>query len=243
MTKLNIPKISIITVTYNAGIMLEKTLNSIQKQQYGNKETIVVDGKSTDNSLTVIQRYTGNGTVTQWSSEPDKGIYDAMNKGVNRCSGQWVIFMNAGDTFASDDVLQQVFSNEWDDVDIVYGDVVKDEHIKTAPEHYHLYHRMLFCHQCVFVRRQCLVDIPFDISHRLSADYKFFIQKYQKGARFQYISTPIAIFDTTGVSNSKRSSGLYDNIRVVCETIPVPQRIKFVARLAVPYIMCRLKGK
>lgn len=108
MTKLNIPKISIITVTYNAGIMLEKTLNSIQKQQYGNKETIVVDGKSTDNSLTVIQRYTGNGTVTQWSSEPDKGIYDAMNKGVNRCSGQWVIFMNAGDTFASDDVLQQV---------------------------------------------------------------------------------------------------------------------------------------
>lgn len=144
MTKLNIPKISIITVTYNAGIMLEKTLNSIQKQQYGNKETIVVDGKSTDNSLTVIQRYTGNGTVTQWSSEPDKGIYDAMNKGVNRCSGQWVIFMNAGDTFASDDVLQQVFSNEWDDVDIVYGDVVKDEHIKTAPEHYYLYHRMLF---------------------------------------------------------------------------------------------------
>ena len=86
MTKLNIPKISIITVTYNAGIMLEKTLNSIQKQQYGNKETIVVDGKSTDNSLTVIQRYTGNGRVTQWSSEPDKGIYDAMNKGVNRCS-------------------------------------------------------------------------------------------------------------------------------------------------------------
>ena len=99
------------------------------------------------------------------------------------------------------------------------------------------------CHQCVFVRRQCLVDIPFDIHHRLSADYKFFIQQYQQGARFQYINMPIAIFDTTGVSNSKRSSGLFDNIKVVCETIPFPQRIKFVARLAVPYIMCRLKGK
>ena len=73
MTKLNIPKISIITVTYNAGIMLEKTLNSIQKQQYGNKETIVVDGKSTDNSLTVIQRYTGNGTVTQWAHPINPG--------------------------------------------------------------------------------------------------------------------------------------------------------------------------
>ena len=166
-----------------------------------------------------------------------------MNKGVSRCSGQWVIFMNAGDTFATDDVLHQVFSNKWDAADIVYGDVVKDNHVKAAPAHYRLYHRMLFCHQCVFVRRQCLVDIPFDIHHRLSADYKFFIQQYQQGARFQYINMPIAIFDTTGVSNSKRSSGLFDNIKVVCETIPFPQRIKFVARLAVPYIMCRLKGK
>lgn len=243
MTELNIPKVSIITVTYNAGVMLEKTLDSIQKQQYGNKETIVVDGKSTDNSLAIIQHYADQGTVTQWSSEPDKGIYDAMNKGVNRCSGQWVIFMNAGDTFATDDVLHQVFSNKWDAADIVYGDVVKDNHVKAAPAHYRLYHRMLFCHQCVFVRRQCLVDIPFDIHHRLSADYKFFIQQYQQGARFQYINMPIAIFDTTGVSNSKRSSGLFDNIKVVCETIPFPQRIKFIARLAVPYIMCRLKGK
>ena len=242
-TENNLPKVSIVTVTFNAGPLLEKTLGNLQMQDYPNKEIVVVDGKSTDDTVITIKRYAHSGTITTWVSEPDRGIYDAMNKGVGMATGEWVIFMNAGDVFAADDVLRRVFCQDLTDADVVYGDVVKDGNVKKAPESYYLYHRMLFCHQCVFVRRQCLVDIPFDISHRLSADYKFFIQQYQRGARFQYINTPIAIFDTTGVSNSKRSSGLYDNIRVVCETIPVPQRIKFVARLAVPYIMCRLKGK
>ena len=233
--------ISIITICYNAASDLEKTIKSVAAQKFKDFEYIVIDGKSKDSTLNIIKQ--NEDVISKWVSEPDKGIYDAMNKGAKMCTGEWVIFMNAGDTFATDDVLHQVFSNKWDAADIVYGDVVKDNHVKTAPVHYRLYHRMLFCHQCVFVRRQCLVDIPFDIHHRLSADYKFFIQQYQQGARFQYINMPIAIFDTTGVSNSKRSSGLFDNIKVVCETIPFPQRIKFVARLAVPYIMCRLKGK
>ena len=115
--------------------------------------------------------------------------------------------------------------------------------MKAAPRQYRLYHRMLFCHQSVLTRRSCLLTTPFDIRHRLSADFKFFLLQYQRGARFQYVPLPVAVFDTGGVSNRSRSKGLLDNIRVVCEVIPFPQRLLFVARLAVPYLMCRLRGK
>ena len=158
-------------------------------------------------------------------------------------SGEWVIFMNAGDVFAADDVLRRVFCQPLADADVVYGDVVKDGNVKKAPESYYLYHRMIFCHQCVFTRRDSLISTPFDIKHRLSADFKSFIELYQKGARFRYVNLPIAIFDTGGVSNSHRSKGLRDNISVVWETIPMPQRLKFIMRLGVPYLMCRLRGK
>ncbi|HBK29667.1 MAG TPA: glycosyltransferase, partial [Parabacteroides sp.] len=104
------PKISIVTVTCNAGLLLEKTFASIEKLKYDNKELIVVDGLSTDNTMAIIKRYSERGIITSYVSERDNGIYDAMNKGVRMCSGEWVIFMNAGDAFASDDVLQRVFS-------------------------------------------------------------------------------------------------------------------------------------
>lgn len=203
------PRVSIITVTYNAESLLERTLQS-----------------------GLVQRYA------------DKGIYDAMNKGVRMATGDWILFMNAGDTFASDDVLQRLFDAvDPAQADVVYGDVVKGGVVKAAPRQYRLYHRMLFCHQSVLTRRSCLLTTPFDVRHRLSADFKFFLLQYQQGARFQYVPLPVAVFDTGGVSNRSRSKGLLDNIRVVCEVIPFPQRLLFVARLAVPYLMCRLRGK
>lgn len=237
------PKVSIITVTYNASLLLEKTLSNLEKQKYDNKEIIVVDGQSSDDTMMIVKRYAEVGLVSSYVSERDKGIYDAMNKGAKMCTGEWVIFMNAGDVFASDDVLQQVFGKQELEVDIVYGDVMKNGQVKKAPDNYYLYHRMIFCHQSVFVRRSCLLNIPFDIKHKMSADFKFFIQQYQHHARFMYVGIPISIFDTSGVSNNQRSKGLYDNIRVVCETIPFPQRISFVMRLLVPYIIGRLRGK
>lgn len=234
------PLVSVITVTYNVVSQLEKTLSSIESQQYTPIETIVVDGKSTDGTVDIIRKHEEH--IAKWVSEPDGGIYDAMNKGVRMANGEWVIFMNAGDTFASDDVLQKIFEKQ-QDADIIYGDVLKDGSVKKAPEHYYLYHRMLFCHQSSLTRRQLLLGCPFDTSHRLSADLKFFLTQYLRKAKFKYVNLPIADFDTTGVSNSRRSTGLRDNMRVVKETIPMPQRLKFTLRLMVPYIMCRLKGK
>lgn len=236
------PKVSVITVTFNAASMLERTLQSVEKQNYKALETIIVDGGSKDGTVDIIRRHSAN--ITRWVSEPDGGIYDAMNKGLRMASGEWVIFMNAGDTFAGDDVLDKIFSqSQQNDADIIYGDVLKDGKVKKAPSEYYLYHRMLFCHQSSLSRRSILLSCPFDTSHRLSADLKFFLTQYLHHARFHYVDFPIANFDTSGVSNSRRSTGLKDNMRVVSETIPMPMRLKFLLRLMVPYVMCKIKGK
>lgn len=237
-------RISIITATYNSASTVADTFESVLKQTYKDIDYFVIDGGSSDRTLDIIKEYQPKfGGRMHYISEKDRGIYDAMNKGVGMATGEWVIFMNAGDVFAADDVLRRVFCQPLADADVVYGDVVKDGNVKKAPESYYLYHRMIFCHQCVFTRRDSLISTPFDIRHRLSADFKSFIELYQKGARFRYVNLPIAIFDTGGVSNSHRSKGLRDNISVVWETIPMPQRLKFIMRLGVPYLMCRLRGK
>lgn len=235
------PKVSVITVTFNAADMLEKTLRSVEAQQYVPMEIIIVDGKSTDGTLDIIHRHESR--ITKWVSEPDNGIYDAMNKGVRMATGEWVLFMNAGDTFASDDVLQRVFSENRDSFGVLYGDVVKDGGVKKAPSEYYLYHRMLFCHQSSLTRRRLLLRSPFDTNHRLSADYKFFIVKYLGGIKFGYVGFPIANFDTTGVSNARRSLGLFDNMKVIHEIIPFPTSLQLILHLLVPYIMCKLRGK
>lgn len=235
------PAVSVITVTYNAAGMLERTLRSVESQQYEAKELIVVDGHSTDGTPGIIRSHEAG--ISRWVSEPDGGIYDAMNKGVGMAAGEWVVFMNAGDTFAADDVLRRIFARRHDGAGIIYGDVVKDGGVKKAPPEYRPYHRMLFCHQSSLTRRQLLLDCPFDTAHRYSADLKFFLTQYYRHARFEYVGLPIADFDTTGVSNSHRSAALLDNMRVVCETMPLPLRLKSVARLMVPWLMCRMRGK
>ncbi len=243
LSSMSQPRVTIVTVTYNAGELLPRTLDSLCRQQYGQKEIIVVDGRSTDGTVDIIRQYADR--IDRWVSEPDGGIYDAMNKGVRMATGEWIVFMNAGDTFAADDVLGRVFSAEWptDKADIIYGDVMKDGQVKVAPDTYRLYHRMLFCHQSAIVRRSELMDSPFDIRHRLSADLKFFITRYRRGARFLHVGIPVADFDTSGVSNSHRSAGLADNIRVMAEAMPWTLRVQSVLRLLVPYVVCRLRGK
>ncbi len=237
------PRVTVITVTYNAGQLLVRTLDNLRCQQYAPMEVIVVDGQSTDGTVDAIRH--ADDIVSCWVSEPDGGIYDAMNKGVRMATGEWIVFMNAGDTFAADDVLSRVFSGKWptEKADIIYGDVMKDGQVKTAPDTYRLYHRMLFCHQSAIVRRSQLVETPFDTRHRLSADLKFFITRYRRGARFLHVGLPIADFDTSGVSNSHRSAGLGDNIRVMAEVMPWSRRIQSILRLLVPYVVCRLRGK
>lgn len=231
--------VTIITVCRNHAKELEKTIQSVENQTWQKKEYIVIDGASTDETLEVIQQH--GGSITQWISEPDQGIYDAMNKGIRLAQGQWVIFMNAGDTFASTDTLQRVFQ-ESQEADVIYGDVIKGEHVKKA-EPPHNAHRMFFCHQSAFVKTSCLREFPFDTTHRMSADFKQIKQLYLSGKTFRQLDFPVAVFDTQGVSNTSRSAGLYDNIRVIRETDSFWEQVRLLPRLYFTYLFCKIRGK
>ena len=231
--------VTIITVCRNHAQELERTIRSVESQTWQEKEYLVIDGASTDDSLDVIKAH--EASITRWVSEPDQGIYDAMNKGVKMAQGEWVIFMNAGDTFAGDDTLQRVFGSP-QDADVIYGDVIKGELVKKAEAPRNA-HRMFYCHQSAFVRTSCLREFPFDIRHRMSADFKQVKQLFLSGKRFRQLDFPMANFDTQGVSNRNRSAGLYDNIQVIRETDRLWEQVRLLPRLWITYLICRIRGK
>lgn len=231
--------VTIITVCRNHAQELERTIRSVESQTWQEKEYLVIDGASTDETPNVIKAH--EASITRWVSEPDQGIYDAMNKGVKMAQGEWVIFMNAGDTFASNDTLQRVFGNP-QDADVIYGDVIKGELVKKAEAPRNA-HRMFYCHQSAFVRTRCLREFPFDIRHRMSADFKQVKQLYLSGKTFRQLDFPVANFDTQGVSNRNRSAGLYDNIQVIRETDNLWEQVKLLPRLYFTYLLCKIRGK
>ena len=238
--------VTIITVCRNHAKELERTIRSVESQTWQEKEYLVIDGASTDDTLDVIKAH--EASITRWVSEPDHGIYDAMNKGVRMAQGEWVIFMNAGDTFAGDDTLQKVFSlstshsSLLQDADVIYGDVIKGKLVKKAEAPRNA-HRMFYCHQSAFVRTSCLREFPFDIRHRMSADFKQVKQLFLSGKRFRQLDFPVANFDTQGVSNRNRSAGLYDNIQVIRETDRLWEQVRLLPRLWITYLICRIRGK
>lgn len=231
--------VTIITVCRNHAQELERTIRSVESQTWQEREYLVIDGASTDDTLDVIKAH--EASITRRVSEPDQGIYDAMNKGVRMARGEWVIFMNAGDTFASDDTLQRVFGSP-QNADVIYGDVIKGELVKKAEAPRNA-HRMFYCHQSAFVRTRCLREFPFDIRHRMSADFKQVKQLYLSGKTFLQLDFPVANFDTQGVSNRNRSAGLYDNIQVIRETDSLWEQMKLLPRLYFTYLLCKIRGK
>lgn len=196
------PKITVITVCYNAADVIEPTILSVICQDYGDVEYIVIDGASTDGTVDIISSYSGN--ISRWISEPDKGIYHAMNKGISLASGDYVIFMNAGDRFFSPAALSRFFSSavDYQGVDILYGDTlceVGDRYYKRRPSHSG--NHIPTCHQSIFVAACRLKEMPFDLSYRILADRHQFRQLRHAGCSFAYVPEYVSIYDTTGISN------------------------------------------
>lgn len=232
-------KITIITVAFNAKDALEKTMHSIDMQDYPNMEYIIVDGGSSDGTISVLEAYEGK--LDKWTSEPDKGIYDAMNKGISMATGDYCIFMNAGDCFAEPSTIRRAV-REFHDADVVYGDITKDGALKKSLSPRNC-HKMYYCHQAVFTRTCCLREYPFDVRHRFSADFKQAKQLFLTGKKFRQLNSTIAIFDTTGISNTQRSKGLLDNIKVINDVDNLTEKARLLPRLLFTYCFCRLQGK
>lgn len=199
-----LPVVTVVTVVYNGAAALRKTAQSVSALTYGNVEYIVVDGASKDNTLEVIREHAD--TITCWMSEPDKGIYDAMNKAIDLATGDWVVFMNAGDTFASADVLD--FFRERQDADLVYGDaVIAYEHFTRPFKTYSLdemWKHSPFCHQACFVRLPVMKAFRYDVTYRIGADHDFFFRAYKQGKVFRYVPVLVAVFDGQDGTTKRR---------------------------------------
>ena len=201
----NSPLISIITVCYNAAKTVENTILSVLNQTYPNIEYIIIDGGSTDGTLDIIKKYQDK--ITYWVSEPDKGIYDAMNKGTLKATGEWLNFMNAGDTFYDEQVLEKVFKDkDWSNTDVIYGDVdieyPKKIKLKKPLSLKKIEQQMVFCHQGSFVKTVLQKQYLFNLTYKISADYDFFHQLYIKGKHFHYLSFVISKFLFGGLSSN-----------------------------------------
>lgn len=227
------PLITVVTVCYNSEDQIEKTISSVIGQNYYNKEYVVIDGASTDATLKKIEPF--RSAINTFISEPDNGIYHAMNKAVMKAKGEWVIFMNAGDVFVDYTILDQVSNSLQKEIDVLYGDILvlkggKYE-VKEAPTEISHFHRMPFCHQAVFTRTSLLKSFSFDEKYKLSADFKFYKQLKQERVVFSRIPIPITIYDRTGISNSQRTKGLAENIAIIKEVDSWQQKLQLLPRL------------
>lgn len=203
------PTISVITVCYNAVDCIEKTILSVISQTYYNIEYIIIDGSSTDGTVDIIKKYADN--ITYWVSEPDKGIYDAMNKGMTKVTGGYINFMNAGDYFINNNVVADIVTSiNKVYTDVVFGNVVNlidgiYYEIKAFPFYAYPFvkHCMGFNHQCCFVKTGMAKRYPFDTKYRLAADYNMIMTIFRNKGTFTHVNMPVACYDTTGISRQK----------------------------------------
>jgi glycosyltransferase involved in cell wall biosynthesis len=204
-----LPRITIISSTFNCAEALKKTANSIRSQTYKNIQWIVADGASTDGTVEVIKE--NQDIITEWISEPDRGIYDAWNKVCKHIDGEWVLFLGAGDLLYHDMVLSEFWENVPTDFNqhlILYGNVLiikpdgKKRYVCRKPklDFWEFGRPALPHHQGVFQNKKNFSVSPFDSSYKIAADSKFLLQALKHGTAM-HINITVAEMSDDGISN------------------------------------------
>ena len=246
----NDPLMSVVTVVFNGENLIENTIKSVLLQSYNNVEFLIIDGSSTDGTRNIIHAYEYG--IDYYLSEKDQGIYDAMNKGIRAAKGDYLIFLNAGDVFSSENVLEsvakEVVSNEYPE--ILYGETNiftdKGEFVKKLlPLRFSRLNLTLFgtrtvCHQSIFVRRQ---SAPFfDITYKLKGELCWYYDIIKQNQMLKAVSLPfpIANYLLGGVGDILFRKNILERMRVVVEKVGVPGCFIAVPSLFVAIII-RLK--
>ena len=225
MTSVKLPLFSIITVVYNDPVNLQKTITTVAEQEYPNVQFIVIDGGSTDNTLDVIGK--NHESITLWKSEKDTGIYDAMNKGLSLATGDYINFLNAGDTFYSPHVLMRVAEEvNITHAEIVYGQALHKSKIegnvsfvkgKTITPSA-LFRNVPFCHQALFVKKELFQEIgPYDTTYRIVADYEWMIRYYntkKNTDKMHFMREILVEYDTDGFSFKNITQGVHEKFKI-----------------------------
>ncbi|MDD3021036.1 MAG: glycosyltransferase family 2 protein [Alphaproteobacteria bacterium] len=204
--------VSIITITFNNRTGLKKTAQSILSQTCTDYEWIIIDGASTDGTQDDFPLY----KTAQITSEPDHGIYDAMNKGIKAATGKYIIFMNAGDQFATPEILQSVSEETAGQFfDLVYGDSYEEQEqeipfYKSAKPATSIHHGLFTHHQSIFYNRLSLEDLRYDTKYKIAADYDLTLRFLQRHDQSLYIAEPICIYEGGGISQTQIELGRHE---------------------------------
>lgn len=216
---INKPLITIITVCYNSENFIRETIESVLNQTYDNIEYIVVDGNSTDNTLNIIKEYETkfNGRM-KWISEPDDGIYDAMNKGIELMKGEWINFMNSGDLLINNKIIDRIFvfdNLDLNNIEVIYGDVLVNYNnefkIKRKAKNINKIWKGMICsHQSMFIKNNLIKKLKFNKNNLIVADYEFMLKALKNQANFQYINKVVSEVISGGMSDKKRLKVIKD---------------------------------
>ena len=205
-------KITIVTVTYNAESTIEQAISSVISQTYKNTEYIVIDGASTDGCLETIKKY--NDHISYWVSEADRGIYDAMNKGIDAATGDYILFLGADDAFISNDILEvavryiEQLHSQGKKLDVVsfpvrlvHEDLLLEKEV--CGTYRDIEYPLMIPHQGMFCRRSLFQKYRFDTKYKIAADYKFFLQcYYDNDVNIEFVDHPaIVYFSIGGISS------------------------------------------
>jgi glycosyltransferase involved in cell wall biosynthesis len=215
--KETVPQVSVITVSFNAMAVLPDTLASLRAQRGVDYEWVVVDGASKDGSAEWCAAQSPDAFV----SEPDRGIYDAMNKAVRLARGEWVYFLNAGDRLADEKTLADLVAAARPQDGVVYGDVVYfgDHGERRKRFDWVTPGNLVYgdlCHQAAIARRRYFTEVgPFDLAYRWNADFDWLLKVVDTGAGLRYVPRDVAWFHDAGahVANAQKSEAERDIVR------------------------------
>jgi len=216
--------LSVITVTYNAEPTLERTMKSVLEQTYPHIEHLIVDGNSKDGTVALIQQYANEKMV--WVSEPDNGLYDAMNKAVGMAGGDYLCFLNAGDTFFAADSVERMIHSFYDDnsPDIIYGEtaIVDEEgaflHMRRLKAPTRISWKsfrlgMVVCHQAFIVRRELFE--PYDLTYRFSSDFDWCIRMMKEAKTILNTRLTLINYLNEGMTTANRKASLKERYSIM----------------------------
>lgn len=219
--------ISIVTVTHNNLRGLQATQASLQSQTCQNFEWIVIDGDSSDGT----KEHAATNRPATFVSEPDSGIYDAMNKGIDRASGDYILFLNAGDTLAAPETLERLLPF-FDGAGFVYGDSMEDGHYKAARSHRRICLGMFTHHQSMLYHRKTIGALRYDTNYKIAADYKFTLLHLLHSVKITYCPFPICVFEPGGVSQTAARTGRIEQFCIREELDTCPRHLNAALYLA-----------
>jgi len=214
------PKLTVITIVYNNVRDIERTVLSVLNQTYPNIEYLVIDGASADGTLEILKKYEGR--ISKLISERDKGIYDAMNKGLAMASGEYILFMNSGDEIYTSDTVEKVFATN-PNADIYYGETeMYNEDWKSLGQRRHkapevftwkdFKYGMSISHQAIYIRRS--LTEPYDPQYKLSADIDWIIKAAKKAVKIVNTRMYVAKYLVGGMSKKKHRQSLIERFHI-----------------------------